>query len=172
MALGTKLKDILTERGITVKDFANQIGVPPTTLYSFIKRDSEDVKLELITKICNGLGIKVTDFLKTLDYIDGKPATVFDLTNFDENEITKISDKIKNEIDNEPITIAAHFDGEEFTEEEMQKINEFANFVISQRKQHDYIDLFAGTGTLKPGTDVDGAIEDAKKVMSDQKKEK
>ena len=79
MALGTKLKDILTERNITVKDFAKQIGVPATTLYSFIKRDSEDVKLELITKICNGLGIKVTDFLKTLDYIDGKPSTIFDL---------------------------------------------------------------------------------------------
>ena len=134
MALGTKLKDILTERGITVKDFANQIGVPPTTLYSFIKRDSEDVKLELITKICNGLGIKVTDFLKTLDYIDGKPATVFDLTNFDETEITKINDKIKSELDNEPQTIAAHFDGDEYTEEELEAIREFAEFVKSKRK--------------------------------------
>ena len=80
MALGTKLKDLLTERGITVKDFAKQIGVPPTTLYSFIKRDSDDVKLELVTKICNGLGINVTDFLKTIDYIDGKTTTIFDLT--------------------------------------------------------------------------------------------
>ena len=110
MALGTKLKDLLTERGITVKDFAKQIGVPPTTLYSFIKRDSDDVKLELVTKICNGLGIKVTDFLKTIDCIDGKTTTIFDLTNFDENEIEKVHDKIIDE--SKTPTIANRFDGD------------------------------------------------------------
>ena len=34
----------------------------------------------------------------------------------------------------EPQTIAAHFDGDEYTEEEINKINEFAKFVKSQRK--------------------------------------
>lgn len=63
MALGTKLKQILNERGITVKDFAIQIGIPPTTLYSFIKRDSETGKLDLIGKICKGLDIDITEFL-------------------------------------------------------------------------------------------------------------
>lgn len=134
MALGMKLKNILSERGITVKDFAKQINVPATTLYSFIKRDSEDVKLELITKICNGLGIKVTDFLKSLDYIDGKPTTIFDLTNLDKKEINKISNEIIKETTNEPLTIAAHFDGDEYTEEEMDEIRKFAEFVKSQRK--------------------------------------
>lgn len=33
----------------------------------------------------------------------------------------------------EPQTIAAHFDGEEYTEEELNKIKEFAAFVKSQR---------------------------------------
>ena len=31
-------------------------------------------------------------------------------------------------------TIAAHFDGDEYTEEELQKIKEFAAFVKSSRK--------------------------------------
>ena len=158
MALGTKLKDLLTERGITVKDFAKQIGVPPTTLYSFIKRDSDDVKLELVTKICNGLGIKVTDFLKTIDCIDGKTTTIFDLTNFDENEIEKVHDKIIDE--SKTPTIANRFDGDKhfldylipdkntliskiskqfyddhYTREELQKISEYAEFIKSQRKE-------------------------------------
>ena len=34
----------------------------------------------------------------------------------------------------EPHTIAAHFDGEEFTPEELNKIEEFANFVKLSRK--------------------------------------
>lgn len=34
----------------------------------------------------------------------------------------------------EPHTIAAHFDGEEYTEEELNKIKEFAAFVKASRK--------------------------------------
>lgn len=37
-------------------------------------------------------------------------------------------------IDEEPTTIAAHFDGSEYTEEELNKIKEFAAFVKAQRK--------------------------------------
>lgn len=37
-------------------------------------------------------------------------------------------------IDEEPLTITAHFDGSEFTEEELEKIKEFAAFVKSNRK--------------------------------------
>lgn len=37
-------------------------------------------------------------------------------------------------IDDEPQTIAAHFDGDEYTEEEIAKIKEFAAFVKANRK--------------------------------------
>lgn len=37
-------------------------------------------------------------------------------------------------IDDSPITIAAHFDGEEYTEEELDEIKNFAEFVKSKRK--------------------------------------
>lgn len=35
---------------------------------------------------------------------------------------------------NEPQTIAAHFDGEEYTEEELEEIRQFAAFVRNKRK--------------------------------------
>lgn len=63
MALGKRLKDLLHEKNITVKEFANLIGVPPTTLYSFIKRDSDTGKLELINKIANGLDMTISEFM-------------------------------------------------------------------------------------------------------------
>lgn len=85
MAIGNRLKQLLEERGISVKEFATQIGVPPTTLYSFIKRDSQDAKMELVTKICNGLGISVNDFLE----ISENGMRVLDLTSFDVDEIEK-----------------------------------------------------------------------------------
>ena len=39
-----------------------------------------------------------------------------------------------DDVSDEPQTIAAHFDGDEYTEEELDKIKEFAKFVKSQRK--------------------------------------
>ena len=63
MALGKKLSELLHERNITVKEFADRIGVAPTTLYSFIRRDSKTGKLNLIDKIARGLGMSIEDFL-------------------------------------------------------------------------------------------------------------
>jgi transcriptional regulator with XRE-family HTH domain len=40
----------------------------------------------------------------------------------------------KENTSDSPTTIAAHFDGEEYTEEELDKIKEFAEFVKNQRK--------------------------------------
>jgi transcriptional regulator with XRE-family HTH domain len=38
------------------------------------------------------------------------------------------------DLNDAPLTIAAHFDKNEYTEEELEKINEFAAFVKSNRK--------------------------------------
>ena len=37
-------------------------------------------------------------------------------------------------IDNEPMTLAAHFDGDEYTEDELEEIRQFAAFVKNKRK--------------------------------------
>lgn len=37
-------------------------------------------------------------------------------------------------INDEPITIAAHFDGDEYTEDELEEIRQFAEFVKAKRK--------------------------------------
>lgn len=149
MAIGNRLKQLLDDRGITVKDFAQQIGVPPTTLYSFIKRDSQNAKMDLIIKICDGLGISVKDLLTSQEEIDGETAPVLDLTCFDTTEQINVvldmlykdkSIRVQNaktgEVKEykEPSTIAAHFDGDEYTEEELDEIKKFAEFVKSKRK--------------------------------------
>ena len=37
-------------------------------------------------------------------------------------------------IDNEPTTLAAHFEGDEYTESEMEEIRNFAAFVKNKRR--------------------------------------
>ena len=39
-----------------------------------------------------------------------------------------------DEVDEEPMTIAAHFDGDEYTEDELDKIKEYAAFIKSTRR--------------------------------------
>lgn len=43
-------------------------------------------------------------------------------------------DSLVTNASEEPTTIAAHFDGDEYTEEELEKIKEFAAFVKANRK--------------------------------------
>ena len=158
MALGNKLKDLLYKKGLTVKEFAKQIGVPSTTLYSFIQRDSQDAKIDLVMKICTGLGITLNEFVGDSEVIDGEEGIVFDLTDFDTEEqislvLKKLLDEKHIKIQNsktgetkefsitsssEPITtIAAHFDGDEYTEDELHEIRKFAEFLKSKRKDEE-----------------------------------
>ena len=39
-----------------------------------------------------------------------------------------------NEVVDQPITLAAHFDGDEYTEDELDEIRQFAEFVRNKRK--------------------------------------
>lgn len=50
-------------------------------------------------------------------------------------------------LNNEPNTLAAHFDGDEYTEEELDKIKEFADFVKSKRTTK-VTDMFQGVGKM------------------------
>lgn len=117
MALGKKLKDLLDTRGITVKDFAKQINVAPTTLYSFIKRDSDTARFDLLAKICSGLDIEIDDFL------DSKP------TDEHINYAMKvITDSVKREKEKH---LLSYFN--DYTDEEIRKIMEYAEFVKTLR---------------------------------------
>ena len=126
MALGKKLKELLDEKNITVKEFAQNIGVAPTTLYYFIKRDSDTGKLDLISKISNGLDMSIEDFLQ-LDYeYQGK---MYMPDGSVKNFYAPKSDGTN--------TIAAHFSSDEFTEDELEEIRQFAEFVKNKRKRSE-----------------------------------
>ncbi|MCI8387127.1 MAG: helix-turn-helix transcriptional regulator [Clostridiales bacterium] len=74
MGMGAKLKSIIDEQGIKVSDIAENIGVNPTTLYSFLNRDSDGIKLSVFFKMCDYLKIspeslKQTEEIKNTSYI-------------------------------------------------------------------------------------------------------
>lgn len=104
-----RLKELIIEKYGSIKKFCEVIDMPWTTLDSILKRGVANSNITNIMKITRELKIDT----------EGLASGV----------ITASLPKPE-----EPITIAAHFDGDEYTEEELNKIKEFAAFVKASRK--------------------------------------
>lgn len=104
MGLTDKLDILMNERNMNKADLARESGVPYTTIDGFYKKGSDNAKLSTLKKLCKYFGC-------TLDYLAA-------------DDVDK----------NSPNTLAAHFEGEEFSDDEMDEIRQFAEFVKNKRK--------------------------------------
>lgn len=60
MGVGVQLKKVLQERNITIKQLAEDTGIPLNTLYSITKRDSMNVRPETVQGLATVLGVSPT----------------------------------------------------------------------------------------------------------------
>jgi len=60
--IGSILKELLKQRGMSVSELSRRAQVPPQTLYSLIKRDSMKVDFDVLLKICRALETPVSVF--------------------------------------------------------------------------------------------------------------
>lgn len=63
MGYGTKIKKLLKDKKISIKELAEQTGISINTLYSITKRDSENVDFEILIKIALFLEIDITELI-------------------------------------------------------------------------------------------------------------
>lgn len=63
MGFGYKLKDVLREKKMTVKELSKITGISLNTLYSITKRDTSIPNDEIIQKISSALNIQESDLL-------------------------------------------------------------------------------------------------------------
>lgn len=68
MGFGIRLKDILKQKGISIKELSQITGISLNTLYSITKRDTQIPSKEIIDKIVIALDIKESELL-SLDMI-------------------------------------------------------------------------------------------------------
>lgn len=99
------LRKIMEEKNMKVSDIVKNSGLPYSTVKAILERGAEKAGYVNVCKICNALGISADELEKMVD----------------DNSY-------------EPITLAAHFDGDEYTEEELDEIKQFAAFVKNKRK--------------------------------------
>lgn len=102
--LESNLKTLIIDRYGSLKKFTEIIDMPWTTLDSILKRGIANSNITNVLKITRELGLDAERL------VDG--------------EICKTSST--------PTTIAAHFSGDEYTPEQLEKIKAFADFIKNE----------------------------------------
>lgn len=108
MSFLSKLELLMKEKNIdNINQLSKETGIPYTTIDGFYKKGTENIKLSTLRKLADY-------FDCSLDYLT--------------------DDKITERNANKKIyTLAAHHDGDEWTEEELQSIEDFKNFIKNKR---------------------------------------
>lgn len=63
MNLGSQLKQILDERGLTVTQFSKEAGISAQTLYALINRDSNKADMDILMKTLTALNMDFFTFM-------------------------------------------------------------------------------------------------------------
>ena len=104
--LETNLKLLIIEKYGSMKKFCEKVDMPWTTLDSILKRGIANSNITNVLKITRELGL----------------------------DAEKLVDGSIVPIESEHFSLAAHFDGDEYTESELDEIRQFAAFVKNKRK--------------------------------------
>lgn len=69
-AVARRIAQLCRQRGLAINALANEAGMPPTTIYSILNEKSRNPGIVSIQKICDGLGITVTEFFDDALFAD------------------------------------------------------------------------------------------------------
>lgn len=63
-----RINDILKERNMAVNELAVISGITPSTVYSMMQDNREDVSISTLKKLCDGLEITMAEFFSTPEF--------------------------------------------------------------------------------------------------------
>jgi len=117
--LGDNIKRIRLSKGIGLNEVARRANISGGYLSSIENNKRTNVGTEVLDSIANAIGVSVNEFFDEDGTVEEKP-------------IDRINKIVK---DNGINTIAAHFEGEEFTEDDKEDIENFIKYVLSKKKK-------------------------------------
>ena len=81
MTMENFIKDLIKQKGYSLKDFANLVEIPITTLHSALQKDKfGGTALRNVIKICKGLNIQIKDLEECENYTQIKLSEEFSLS--------------------------------------------------------------------------------------------
>lgn len=105
--IAKNIQQFRRQKKMTQKELAKQLGVNNSAVSNW-ETGVNSIDIDTLFKVCKILGV-----------------TANDMYGWDNGELTS----------NKPTTLAAHFDGEDYTAEELEEINNFVEFVKQRRKK-------------------------------------
>lgn len=63
-----RFKDILSEKNMAINELAVISGVTPSTVYSMMQSNRNDISITTIKKLCDGLEITLGEFFSTPEF--------------------------------------------------------------------------------------------------------
>lgn len=109
LASGERLKDLRLKRRITQKELGQKIGVSQQAI-NLIEHDKRKISIDLYSKLCEVLDPDKTELVHI-----------------------PMADAGESSVDASH-TLAAHFDGDEYTDEELKEIRRFAEYIKGLRQ--------------------------------------
>lgn len=67
-AVKTRLQILCEQKGVTINKLATEAGVPPSTVKGILYGRSNNPGVVTIKKLCDGLGISLTEFFETEEF--------------------------------------------------------------------------------------------------------
>ena len=136
MDIGQKIKELRKKQGMSQKDLADKLGITPVMISQY-ENEKRNPKLETLQKISDALEVDISELSDSLNIkIAFLPNAKEDTMSSRLNEYWKRTANATGK-DTINMTLAAHFDGDEYTPEELEEIRQFAEFVKSKRKKSD-----------------------------------
>ena len=146
MGFGKKLKQLLDEKSVSVADLSRKTGIPRTTLYSIISRDSTPKPGDVLA-ISNALNIDISEFeMNETVYINNLYSAIYkQVSDFFDKELAKYQNngsKNNNKLSGlqlfaEPsISYNAPLDVSDLTNDEIEQVKQYIEFLKSQRNKN------------------------------------
>ena len=142
MPTGIRIKEIRRNKGLTQKQLGEKCHIAESTIRRY-ESGNLNPKIETLQKIADALGCDILDLME----IEVEPITTDKMANLLNISVGSLTND--NEITNktQPSTLAAHFDGDDFTDEELEEIKNFVNYVKSKRG-FKATDMFKDVGKM------------------------
>ncbi|ACQ53996.1 XRE family transcriptional regulator [Clostridium botulinum] len=135
--LGDKIKKLRKSKNITQEELGKNIGVT-TSMVGMYETNARKPSYEVLIKIAEFFSVSTDFLLNTEEKLDMTLDSVKKVYNMvkeatEEYGIEEVNQPEKQE--NKIKTLAAHFEGEEFTDEDVEDIENFIKFIISKKKK-------------------------------------
>lgn len=118
MDIGERIKAARKSAGLTQKQLGEKLGVSAAMIAQY-ETGKRTPKIDTIQKIANAVNASIDPTFALHSFVEAA---------------NNLYDSIENELKKQqPPTIAAHFNADEYTPEELEEIRQFAEFVKSKR---------------------------------------